>query len=449
MPLPNRREPGRFCFAVLARAPLSRCGRLWRAVLVGSHLLASIALVGCGARNPISNTAPHTDTAVDTVNTAAEIQPTADLVGTTTLGGPLKGLNAGEMARFDAGLTEFQDHDGIAEGLGPVFNENSCSTCHSGPIGGTTGRLETRFGRLVQGKFDPMAEQGGSLMQDHAIGAVTTPAGSFTFVPDTVPATATVTARRLTTPLFGLGLVDAVPDAELLVLARLEARFTPSTAGTPNRATEIKTGALRVGRFGWKAQEPTLHQFSGDAYVNEMGVTNPEFPNENAPQGNAAALEFNPDPTLNDDGGNVTEFFDFMTLLGAPPRGPRSLSTEVGAFVFRQVGCANCHTPTLVTGTSPVAALSRKTFQPYSDFLLHDMGSLGDGIEQSKATGRLMRTAPLWGVRSRSKLLHDGRATTLQAAILAHDGQGSKARDRFQALDAKAKLAFLAYLKSR
>ena len=448
MPLPNRREPDASRFAVPARASLWRSERLLRRALVGALFVASVALIGCGARNSTSSTAPHTDAGVDTVNASVEIPATADLAVATTLGGPIHGLNAAEQARFDAGLTEFQDEDGIAEGLGPVFNENSCSTCHSGPIGGTNGRLETRFGRLAEGRFDPMTELGGSLLQDHAIGAVTSPAGSFNFVAEVVPATATVTAKRLTTPLFGLGLVDAVPDAELLVLAGLEARFAPTTAGTPSRVMEIRTGAMRVGRFGWKAQVPTLHQFSGDAYMNEMGVTNPEFPNENAPQGNAAALAFNPKPTLNDDGTNVAQFFDFMTLLGTPPRGPRTRSTEIGAVVFRQVGCANCHAPTLVTGASPVAALSYKTFHPYSDFLLHDMGGLGDGIVQGSATARQMRTAPLWGMHSRATFLHDGRATTPEAAILAHDGQGGGARDRFLRLTGATRSALLAFLGS-
>src|SRR5262249_11170358 len=156
---------------------------------------------------------------------------------------------------------------------GPVFNEASCAACHSAPVGGTNGRAETRFGRVVQGTFDPLAELGGSLLQDHAIGRVVSGTQEFTFVPEVVPPAATVRASRITTPLFGLGLVDAVTDATLLELARHEAIASPSTRGTPNLVTEIRTGATRVGRFGWKAQVPTLHLFSGDAYLNEMGIT--------------------------------------------------------------------------------------------------------------------------------------------------------------------------------
>src|SRR5438045_2548258 len=334
-------------------------------------LALGLLLPGCGGNRPGLNTAPQTEAGVDTVNTLSQLPPATELARSTAPGGPLRGLNAAELARFTDGQMEFEDVETVeGEGLGPVFNEASCTTCHTAPTGGTSGRTETRFGRSVAGGFDPLTELGGSLLQDHAIGPVTTAAGSHTFIPEVVPSSANVVAHRLTTPLFGLGLVDAVPDRVLSILARLESRYAPSTAGTPNMVTEIRTGATRIGRFGWKAQVPTLHQFSGDAYVNEMGVTNPEFPAENAPQGNTAALAFNPFPTLNDDGGNVTEFEDFMTLLGAPPRGSRSAQTELGASVFRRIGCANCHTPTLVTGASPVAALAHKAFHPYSHFLL-------------------------------------------------------------------------------
>src|SRR5206468_4035020 len=134
------------------------------------------------------------------------------------------------------------------------------------------------------------------------------------------------------------------PDAALLRLARLEAAASPATAGTPSITTEIRTGRTRVGRFGWKAQVPTLHQFSGDAYLNEMGITNPEFPTENCAQGDCSLLAFNPRPDLNDDGTGVTQFTDFMTLLAPPPRGDLTLQVFKGGGIFAIIGCANCHT---------------------------------------------------------------------------------------------------------
>ena len=372
----------------------------------------------------------------------------AGLSASTMLGNPFANLTAAELALFNTGKVEFEGVETIDEGLGPVFNEASCASCHNGPVGGTTGRTETRFGRVVNGTFDPMTELGGSLIQDKGIGLVATPAGSHTFIGEVVPTEAGVTTRRITTQLFGLGLVDAVPDEELLRLARFEAVTSPTTAGTPSMTTEIRTGLTRVGRFGWKAQVPTLHQFSGDAYLNEMGITNPEFPSENCPQGDCSALAFNPRPDLNDDGSGVTKFTDFMTLLAPPPRGTRSLQVLEGGGIFATIGCANCHTPALVTGSSPVAAVSKKVFQPFSDFLLQDMGDLGDGIAQGSASGRQMRTAPLWAVRTRSLLLHDGRATSLDGAILAHDGQGKPARDRFLRLAPGARFVLLQFLRS-
>jgi CxxC motif-containing protein (DUF1111 family) len=256
-------------------------------------------------------------------------------------------------------------------------------------------------------------------------------------------------ARRKTTPLFGLGLVDAVPDRVFVAISRWQKRFTPETAGRPNFVTNLATGKPAVGKFGWKSQVPTLLQFGGDAYLNEMGITSPMFPDENCPQGNCALpplCDLGPKP--NDDGSGPQAAAAFMTFLAPPPRGPRNWQALAGKNVFYEIGCANCHLPVLETGPNPVAALNHVTFQPFSDFLLHDMGSLGDGIEQGQASGREMRTAPLWGLRTRTTLLHDGRASTVSDAILAHDGQGSAARKRFQRLTPHEASNLLAFLDS-
>ena len=173
-----------------------------------------------------------------------------EVITARVLGEPLFGLTDDERARFEAGRDEFQEIETIEEGLGPVFNEAACSTCHTNPVGGTTGRLETRFGRLGPGGvFDPMASVGGSLIQDHGIGQVDADP-THVYVGEVVPADAGLRAGRITTPLFGLGLVDAVPDDELLKIAEFQAAATPQIAGTPNLVLEISTGQLRVGRFG-------------------------------------------------------------------------------------------------------------------------------------------------------------------------------------------------------
>ena len=168
---------------------------------------------------------------------------------------------------------------------------------------------------------------------------------------------------------------------------------------------------------------PTLHQFSGDAYLNEMGVTNPEFPDESCPQGDCAALAHNPFPGLNDDGGNIAAFTDFMTLLGPPPQGPVTPASAGGNAIFKSVGCADCHTPIMQTGDSPVRPCHTRYSEPFSDFLLHDMGSLGDGIVQGTSTATQMRTAPPVGPACRPTFLHDGRATTPEAPFLPTRGK--------------------------
>jgi len=365
----------------------------------------------------------------------------------TTFGDPLPGLTSSQTAAFVDGKSEFASQEGVSDGLGPVFNGRSCGECHSAPaLGGGSDRTVTRFGTTTNGAFDPLAQFGGSLIQDHAI---TSGDGSpHDFAPETVPSAATIVAHRRTTPLFGLGLVDATPDQVFLDLAAKEAQRNDGTAGKVNMVTNISAGMPTVGKFGWKDQNPTLFQFAGDAYLNEMGITNPQFPNENCPNGDCAQLAFNPRPDLNDLGDGVVAFANFMKLLAPPPRGPINGDVTAGEQLFAQTGCASCHVASLHTGSSDVAALDNVVYHPYSDFLLHDMGSLGDGIAQGQAGGRDIRTAPLWGLRAVSRYLHDARATSVTDAILAHDGQGRAARDRFAALDDSAKSKLLAFLNS-
>jgi CxxC motif-containing protein (DUF1111 family) len=375
-------------------------------------------------------------------------------------GDPVPGLTADELRRFDDGRTAFAAVEGVPDGLGPVFNGTSCGGCHSvGGVGGGSELVETRFGVDVGGVFDPLVEAGGSLVQSQGIGVQ----GACTFVGERVPAGA-IEAHRRTTPLFGLGLVDAVPDAAFVALAGAQARRHPRTAGRPNMVVDVVTGERVVGRFGWKAQVPNLFQFSGDAYLNEMGITTPLFPDESCPQGDCTLLACDPVPGVDDDLEDVQAFADFMSFLAPPPsptilrslrsfRGsPRPLRSDVdrsgGSRLFADVGCATCHVRSLASGPSPVAALRARTFHPYSDFLLHDMGDLGDGIAQGEASGHEMRTAPLWGLRLLTTFLHDGRATTIEDAILAHEGQGRGARDRFAALTAQDRAKLVAFLRT-
>jgi CxxC motif-containing protein (DUF1111 family) len=430
------------------------------AIFVGTLLAWSCAKGGSQAETLTSSPQPQSgtpdpvdpggSTTPDPVDGGSSLPSDAGSgppVNAAAFGDPLPGLAAAELALFEEGKDHFQDEETVADGIGPVFNEASCVACHRGPeVGGTNGRLETRFGRRGKdGGFDPLANEGGSLLQDHGIGD----ADGFFYGPEVVPQDANVVAQRRTTSLFGLGLVDATPDEKFHELVKRQAREAPEVTGLAPLVADLVKGGTSVGKFGWKGQNPSLFQFSADAYLNEMGITSPLFPDENCPQGRCADLTHNPLAILNDaDGADVARFANFMLFLGAPPRGPENEQTRAGERVFASIGCAICHTPSLVTGPNAVKALDRVEYAPYSDFLLHDMGSLGDGIEQGGASGKHMRTAPLWGLRAATSLLHDGRAETPEEAIDAHDGQARHARFRFDALDHKDRQALLSFLGS-
>ncbi len=361
-------------------------------------------------------------------------------------GDPLPGLTADQLARFQTGKAVFEQEFDPLGGLGPVFNNTACAKCHDqGAIGGGSDTLETRYGQVINGVFNPLTQFDGQLLHSMGIGLF----NGVNFVGEVVPPVANVVAHRRTTPLFGLGLVNAVPDQFLMDLAQLEQDFTPETAGRALVLTDVFSGQPRVGRFGWKCQIGTVLTFSGNAFLNEMGITTPFFPHENPPGGDVALLAANPALTNpNDTTETVMQLADHTTFLAPPPRLPFSPKATLGEAVFLGIGCANCHLPAMRTGPNEVAALDEVVFFPYSDFLVHDMGALNDGIAQPPATGQEMRTAPLWGARIRTSFLHDGRAKTIRDAILAHDGQSLAARNRFAALPRRQQAQLLEFINS-
>lgn len=356
------------------------------------------------------------------------------------MGEPLPGLTASELNRFLLGRAEFDHVLSEAEGLGPIFNDSSCGQCHSTPaIGGSATTRVTRFGKAADGPnpFDPLASLGGSLLQKSLI------AGADPSCEEVVPPEADVVIERVTPICFGSGLLEAIPDADIVAN-----ETTPphgSVAGAVRMVAPVEGGPARPGRMGWKGGVATVLTFSADASVNELGLTNRFFTAENAPNGDPAKLllcDTVSDPEDGPDGfgfDRIDRQTDFQRFLAPPPQTPRSGMT--GETLFDQVGCTACHIPDFTTGTAPEAALSGVDIKPYGDFLLHDMGTLGDGIVDGPATENVMMTRALWGVGYRESLLHDGRSTggsfqdNVDDAVAWHDGEAAFSRDAYQALD--------------
>jgi CxxC motif-containing protein (DUF1111 family) len=441
-----------------------------------SQLLFSATLIAAGCGNLMD----------DTTTTSSAV-----------LGDHLPGLQADDelLDEADEAFNAFENSD---DGLGPIFNAQACGQCHTnGAIGGAGEQIERRFGRFDNGVFNPLANRGGSLRQLFTNGNQPGFNNAPCNVPlEVEPAEATVrNVGRLTTPTFGLGLVDAMPDSFFDGLAAAQPLAIRGTVNrgqiaVPNPGDPTQSvGSTRVTRFGWKAGVPSLTQFSADAYVNEMGITTQScfrgaalgaFAVESAPNGVPVSANCDDraprQPGLSPGGGitqaqwlqvddavgscagNRTEIQDdvflfavFMTALAPAPRDfSDQISITRGQPLFNQVGCNGCHVTTTfrtpanpppvtidAAGTESIRVPGNFAFNPYSDFLAHNMGALGDRIGNagdSLAVTQRMRTAPLWGLRFRNHLLHDGRCGDVVCAVRAHDGQAAASRNAFNAL---------------
>jgi len=424
-------------------------------------------------------------------------------------GAPLLGLaqDGSDLSVFATGQMNFKEIEKLPQ-VGPVMNGVSCAGCHSQPAIGGGGlfineirvRHNTqpgpvhifavdnflRNGPQTQGKTtifpqgveaEPLGCQITapscqlSLCQQEEVAKTTFSTDLTTCDPTSADfrSGGNCVVGRSALATFGDGLVEAVSDQTFEQIAQSE---PPQIQGTVKMVTENFTKVAHVGRFGWKDDHASLRGFSGDAYLNENGITNPDNPNEvsqcaaNAKAYGLPLQDTGVEDTTGADGrADIDRFSDFMRGLAPPPTLPQNASAQNGSKLFTSMGCAGCHTPSMTTASNPASfidattggvsisstlnnTLANQTFHPFSDFLLHDMGSLGDGITSGIAGPNMMRTVPLWGLRSNSQLLHDGRAGDIPTAIELHDGQGKPAAQAFNKLSAQQQLDVVNFLNT-
>ncbi|MGB7848960.1 MAG: di-heme oxidoredictase family protein [Candidatus Acidiferrum sp.] len=396
-----------------------------------------------------------------------------------------------DAATHTADQAKFEEVEALTDGLGPLYNAQSCRECHQNPTSGGSSQVnELRVGHNdAKGQFQnpeiPInhgAEiiKGRSLINDRSI----CPSGAFpsTEIQEHVPDTEKIRTFRVSLNLLGDGFVEAVADQAFVELAKDQCsksghKICGQVLYVPIVEAPGKTG---VGRFGWKDQQASLLSFSADAYLNEMGITNRLQPDEVTNLCNAAS---EPNDAPGPDGlSDIDHFARFMRATEAPARDltlSQTPEAKHGETLFDTIGCATCHVATLITAPAGTAinggtftlppALGDKTFHPYGDFLLHNVGT-GDGIVQSMAehygkkmysitwknlsipefnnTANKIRTAPLWGVRLHSRLMHDGASLTLTDAILRHHGEAAHVTEKFEHLKPAEKAALLEFLNS-
>ena len=356
-----------------------------------------------------------------------------------------------KQAKFNHLRAAFEEQETIDDGLGPVYNARACADCHQNPVvGGISQVTELRAGHADGGFGNFVAAPGGSLINDRAIDPS---------IQERVPAGENVRTFRTSLNTLGDGFVEAIDGSTLIAISnnqpvsmRGQVIFVPVFEAP---------GYYGVGRFGWKNQQASLLSFSADAYLNEMGITSRLVPNENTSLGQSvAASDTVPDPE--DVKNDIDDFAEFMRATKAPPRDLVVAATpeaQAGSQLFNQIGCSTCHVPDMVTAPAGTAinggtftvptALGNKVIHPFGDFLLHDVGT-GDGIVQNggQPTVSKLRTAPLWGVRTRGRLMHDGESPTLPSAIERHAGEAIAVINNYLALSATQKIQLLTFLLS-
>jgi CxxC motif-containing protein (DUF1111 family) len=354
-----------------------------------------------------------------------------------------------DQTAFDTALETFEEREDKAGGLGPVYNAQGCADCHQNPVtGGISQTTELRAGHFNGTNF--IEHPGGSLIHSRATNAT---------IQERILSGNEVQTFRTSLNTLGDGFVEAVPNETFIALSN--SQFFQTGGRIFGQVVLVPVaeanGALRVGRFGWKNQHASLLSFSGDAYLNEMGITNPLFQTENTSNGNPIDAY---DPVPGIESLEDTDVFAlFMRSSKTPPRGDITPVTLDGERLFNLVGCNVCHVSTITTAPAGTringgamtvsAALGDKNFHPFGDFLLHDIGT-GDGIVQNggQSTRNKVRTAPLWGVRTRNRLMHDGESLSFSNAIDRHRGESTSVISRYTALTTAEKNNLIAFLKS-
>lgn len=368
----------------------------------------------------------------------------------------------GDTYALDQTLFE-QDHD-AGTGLGPVFNARACVDCHQNPVSGASSQFtEVRAGHNdANGNFVAATvpiNDGANIIANRSI------INDRALIPQAqehIPDTENIRALRAALNVLGDGLVEAIDDSTLQAIAQHQAEV--SQGRIHGEAVEVPVleapGQTRIGRFGWKDQHSSLLSFIGDAYLNEMGVTNRLRPNDVTTVGK---ITTDPEDVPDNLGlADIDHFAQFLRGTKAPPRDSAlaaSATAQTGQQLFKIIGCATCHVSTIVTAPAGTVidggaftvpdALGNKIIHPYGDFLLHDIGT-GDGIVQNppEDTANKLRTVPLWGLRTHPRHMHDLKSLTLENAIERHRGEAAQERDRFLALSPAEKQALITFLNS-
>ena len=376
-----------------------------------------------------------------------------------TIAEPTAGLTMAQMSHFIEGDELFAKIYTAEEGLGPIFIQNSCEGCHVGDGKGHPFNTEVRFGKVGEnGKFDYMLDQGGPQLQHRSIS---------NYIPETLPEGHTVTSERIAPIVIGMGHLAAIHDQDILDLEDIYDADADGISGrinyidakeyfSPEEYHIANSEGKYIGRFGKKAKEITLLDQVVFALKEDMGLTS-DYDTEDLInyEIGIGASDAVAEPEV---GNNVVDHLVFyMRTLKTPTRRDEdSPSVIQGEEIFKEIGCNKCHVQEFTTTVQDIEAISEKTFHPYTDLLLHDMGeALNDNYPEGDAEGSEWRTPPLWGLGLAADsqggtgyYLHDGRATSLEEAILLHAGEASSIRDNFITLSATEKEKLMNFLNS-